>query len=97
MVTARMVVMVVVIRVMGQVVKTEVPKSVVHPPNGLPTGRKRSFGRQAHNLADSQEPDLADMVLALWTHNARKGPRQADAKKVDRTQEKVRAWLDSAE
>jgi len=61
--------------------------------------QKRRLGRQleSSNPADPQAPDLADMLLALWMHNARKRQRRAHEKKVERTQEKVRAWLDSAE
>lgn len=44
---------------------------------------------------DSQTPDFADIILALWTHNARKGQRQAREAKAEETQEKVRTWLDS--
>ena len=50
--------------------------------------------QQASNTADSQAPDFADMLMALWT---RKGQRQAHAMKADRTCEKVQSWLDSAE
>jgi len=55
---------------------------------------KRRLGQQA---SDSTGPDFADMVLALWMYNARKGRHRADAVKVDRTQEKVQTWLDSVE
>ena len=33
--------------------------------------RREEKNRQASNTADSQTPDYADMILALWTHNAR--------------------------
>jgi hypothetical protein len=54
--------------------------------------KSRTVGRQASNT-----PDFADMILALWMRNARKGQCQAHTTKVDRTREKVRTWLDSAE
>ena len=38
-----------------------------------------------------------DMIFGLWMLNARKAQRQAKAKKVERSREKVRAWLDSVE
>ena len=57
--------------------------------------RREEKNRQASNTADSQTPDYADMILALWMHNARKGQRQARAMKAEKTQEKVRTWLDS--
>ena len=64
--------------------------------HGLPgERRKRRVGGQASNTADSQTPDFADMILALWMHNARKGQRQARAMKAEKTREKVRTWLDS--
>jgi len=44
-----------------------------------------------------QEPDFADMILALWMQNSMKRRRQAHATRVDRTREKVQTWLDSAE
>lgn len=57
----------------------------------------RSVGWQGSNTADSQAPDVADMILALWMQNARKGQCQANAMKADRTRKKVQAWLESAE
>jgi hypothetical protein len=51
--------------------------------------------RQKMRAVDSQTPDLAEMILAFWMHNARKGQRQARAAKAEKTQEKVRTWLDS--
>ena len=56
-------------------------------------GREKK--KQEAQAADSQTPDLADMILALWMHNARKGQRQARAMKAEKTREKVRTWLDS--
>ncbi|KIL67119.1 hypothetical protein M378DRAFT_328945 [Amanita muscaria Koide BX008] len=44
-----------------------------------------------------QEVDYADMLMALWMRNAKKCPRQAQAKKADRSREKVRTWLEFAE
>jgi hypothetical protein len=54
-------------------------------------GRKK----QEAQAADSQTPDFADIILGLWMHNARKGQCQAHAMKAEKTQEKVRTWLDS--
>ena len=56
---------------------------------------RRRDGWQASNNTDSQTPDFADMILALWMHNARQGQRQARAIKAEKTREKVRTWLDS--
>ena len=56
---------------------------------------KRRVGRQESNTADSQTPDYADMILALWVLNTRKGRRQAGAMKAEKTREKVQTWLDS--
>jgi len=47
--------------------------------------------------AIKSEPDSADMILGLWMLNTRKAQRQAQVKKEGRSQEKVRAWLDSVE
>jgi len=62
---------------------------------------KRTKARAVHweegNPADSQNPDFADMVLALWMRNTRKDQHQALEMKVDRTREKVQTWLDSAD
>ena len=55
--------------------------------------KKRASNTKA---ADSQTPDFADIILGLWMHNARQGQRQARAMKAEKTQEKVRTWLDSA-
>ena len=41
--------------------------------------RAKDSGPQASSTADSEAPDIADMVLSLWMHNARKVRRQADA------------------
>ena len=50
------------------------------------------------NRSAGQEPDIADIVLALWTQRARKGQHQVRAIEADRTwQEKVERWLESAE
>jgi len=46
---------------------------------------------QAVQAADSQT-NFADIILGLWTYNARKGQRQARTMKAE---EKVQAWLDS--
>jgi len=57
-------------------------------------------GREARRQTtpQSQAPDFADMVLALWMHlNARESQRQAHAMKADGTRDKVQTWLDSAE
>jgi hypothetical protein len=56
---------------------------------------RREKKRQEAQAADSQTPDFADMILALWMHNARKGQRQARAIKAEKTQEKVQTWLHS--
>jgi len=57
----------------------------------------RNVGRQASHGADPHAPDFADMIMGLWMLNARKGQRQARAMKADRTQEKVRTWLETTE
>ncbi|KAF8662772.1 hypothetical protein AX14_007016 [Amanita brunnescens Koide BX004] len=54
--------------------------------------KKRASNTKA---ADSQAPDFADIILGLWMHNTRQGQRQARAMKAEKTQEKVRTWLDS--
>jgi hypothetical protein len=54
-------------------------------------------GYHAFNRPDSPDADVADIILGLWTHSARKAQRQARAKKVERTKEKVREWRDSLE
>ncbi|KAF8340798.1 hypothetical protein F5887DRAFT_1136407 [Amanita rubescens] len=51
--------------------------------------------KQEAHAADSQTPDIADIILGLWMHNAREGQRQARTMKAEKTQEKVRTWLDS--
>jgi hypothetical protein len=51
--------------------------------------------KQEAQAVDSQTPDFADIILGLWMHNARKGQHQACAMKAEKTQEKVRTWLDS--
>ena len=56
---------------------------------------KMRDGWQASTTADSETPDFADMILALWMHNARKGQRQAREIKAEKTREKIRTWLDS--
>ena len=40
-------------------------------------------------------PDLADMVLGLWMHNARKDMHQACMMKEEQTRESVQTWLQS--
>ena len=57
----------------------------------------KDSGPQASSTADSGGPDIADIVLSLWMHNARKVRRQADAMKAGMTREKVGMWLDSVE
>jgi len=57
----------------------------------------KDSGQQASSTADSEAPNIADMVLGLWMHNARKVQHQAHAMKADRTREKVGKWLASAE
>lgn len=59
--------------------------------------RAKYSGQQASSTADSEAPDIADMVLSLWMHNARKVQPQVHAMKAARTREKVGTWLDSAE
>jgi hypothetical protein len=49
---------------------------------------RRAEKRRDGTTADSQTPDFADMILALWMHNARKGQRQARAMKAEKTREK---------
>ncbi len=61
----------------------------------LDRAARREKKKQEAQAADSQTPDFADMILALWMHNARKGQRQARAMKAEKTREKVRTWLDS--
>ncbi|KAF8737659.1 hypothetical protein AX14_012536 [Amanita brunnescens Koide BX004] len=56
---------------------------------------RREGKKQETQAADSQIPDVADIILGLWMHNARKRQRQARAMKAEKTQEKVRTWLDS--
>ncbi|KAF8309777.1 hypothetical protein F5887DRAFT_1153856 [Amanita rubescens] len=56
---------------------------------------RRERKKQEAQAADSQTPDIADIILGLWTHNARKGQRQARAMKAEKTREKVQTWLDS--
>jgi hypothetical protein len=56
--------------------------------------RAKYRGQQA---AESEAPDIADMVMSLWMHNARKVQRQVHAMKAHRAQEKVGMWLASAE
>jgi hypothetical protein len=60
-------------------------------------GQSRSTGQETSNIPKYQDPDFADMVLGLWMQNARKVQHQAHAMKADRTQGKVKAWLESAE
>ena len=61
----------------------------------LDRAARREKKKQEAQAVDSQTPDFADMILALWMHNARKGQRQARAMKAEKTREKVRTWLDS--
>ena len=65
--------------------------------NARAARRAKNSGQQANSTADSEAPDIADMVLSLWMHNARKVQPQVDAMKARRAQEKVEMWLDSAE
>lgn len=55
------------------------------------TVRRAKAKDQGRHTAD----DSADLVLALWMYNARRGQRQAEAKNADRTRDKVQTWLDS--
>ncbi len=50
--------------------------------------------KEQASIADSQD-DYADVVLALWTQNARMRRGQAETKKADRTRDEVQRWLDS--
>jgi hypothetical protein len=52
---------------------------------------KRTAGRKGN----SANPDIADMVCALWMLNARKGQHQVHAMEADRNQKKVEGWLES--
>ena len=65
--------------------------------NARAAKRAKVSSQQASSTADSEAPDIADMVLSLWMHNARKVQRKVDATKAGRTREKVETWLDSAE
>ncbi|KAF8340795.1 hypothetical protein F5887DRAFT_888503 [Amanita rubescens] len=56
---------------------------------------RREGKKQEAQAADSQTPDIADIILGLWKYNARKGQRQARTMKAEKTREKVRTWLDS--
>jgi hypothetical protein len=60
-------------------------------------GRGTKLGRQASDIAHSQSPDFADMILGLWMHDVRKNQHKVHAMKADRTREKVQTWLVSAE
>ena len=55
----------------------------------------KDSGQQAGSTADSEAPDIADIVLSLWMHNARKVQRQVQTMKADKTREKVGKWLNS--
>lgn len=56
-----------------------------------------SVGQPASSTEDSEAPDVADMVLGLWMHNARRLQPQVHAMEAGQTKEKVRKWLDSME
>ncbi|KAF8960923.1 hypothetical protein BDZ97DRAFT_1940255 [Flammula alnicola] len=60
-------------------------------------GKVRHVGRFSSDTEDSQEGNIADVVMGLWVLNARKGARQAEAMKAESTREKVRTWLESVE
>jgi hypothetical protein len=60
-----------------------------------PTKRANRRAGQEGNTANPQEPDIANMVCALWMQNARKGQHQVHATKADRNQKKVEGWLES--
>lgn len=55
----------------------------------------RNVGQQGRSSADSDVPDAADMILGLWTYNARKAKAQVPAMKASRNQEKIEAWRNS--
>jgi hypothetical protein len=55
---------------------------------------RRARAKEQASIADSQD-DYADVVLALWTQNARMRRGQAEMKKADRTRDEVQRWLDS--
>jgi hypothetical protein len=59
--------------------------------------RAKYRGQQGNSTAESEAPDIADMVMSLWMHNARKVQRQVHAMKAHRAREKVGMWLASAE
>ena len=65
--------------------------------NGGRGGARKEKAKSVRHQADSHDPDFASVILALWMQNAKKGRRQAQAMKADRTREKVQTWLDSAE
>ena len=54
----------------------------------------RNVGQQG-SRADFDPPDGFDMILGLWTYNARKVKPQERAMEASSTLEKVGAWLDS--
>ena len=55
---------------------------------------RRAKAKDTAMTVDTQD-DYADVVLALWTRNAKTHQRQAQAKKADRTRHEVQKWLDS--
>jgi len=59
--------------------------------NARPGGQMRKL---KHPTLRSLRRLTADMVFALWMHSARKGQRQAEVMKADRTRDKVQTWLD---
>ena len=64
-------------------------------PHGIaPTRAERAAKREKARTVPPQD-DYADVVLALWTHNATKRQRQAEAKEADRTRDEVQKRLDS--
>jgi len=58
------------------------------------TRAERAAKREQARTVPPQD-DYADVVFALWTHNATKRQRQAEAKEADRTRDEVQKWLDS--
>jgi len=63
-------------------------------PRAERLARRRARAKEQASIVDSQD-DYADVVLALWTQNARLRRGQAEKKKADRTRDEVQRWLDS--
>ena len=49
--------------------------------------RLKRVGYHAVDHSDSSDSDVGDIILGLWTHNAKKARRQAQAKKVEDARE----------